>query len=176
MVTERFATGERIVREGEPGDRLYILAKGRVEVTAEGAAGRSRPLAELRDGDYFGEVALLRHTPRMASVRALAPTSALVLARQPFLTLLEASPASGLRLRRRWRLVATRAWASMPVCRRTAGRLRRRLACPADTRGSRRSRVCVLGPRWRLGLGSGVRSQKRGISSTCRGLKNGGKR
>jgi ATP-binding cassette subfamily B protein len=92
VVTERFSTGERIVREGEPGDRLYILANGRVEVTAEGAAGRSRKLAELRDGDYFGEVALLRHTPRMASVRALAPTSALVLARQPFLTLLEASP------------------------------------------------------------------------------------
>jgi ATP-binding cassette subfamily B protein len=92
VVLSRFAAGDLIVREGEPGDKLYILTKGRVEVAAEGAAGRSRRLAELRDGDYFGEVALLRSTPRVASVRALSPTSALVLARQPFLALLEANP------------------------------------------------------------------------------------
>jgi ATP-binding cassette subfamily B protein len=92
VTLERFASGDLIVREGEPGDRLYLVAQGHVEVIAEGAAGRSRRLAELRDGDYFGEVALLRNTPRMASVRALSPTSALVLARQPFLALLEANP------------------------------------------------------------------------------------
>jgi ATP-binding cassette, subfamily B, bacterial len=92
VVTERFAPGEVIVREGDPGDRLYILSQGHVEVVAEGAAGRSRRLAELRDGDYFGEVALLRSTPRMASVRGLSPTSALVLARQPFLALLAENP------------------------------------------------------------------------------------
>jgi ATP-binding cassette, subfamily B, bacterial len=92
VATERFSAGERIVREGEPGDKLYLVADGRVEVTVDGAAGRARQLAELREGDYFGEVALLRDAPRMASVRALAPTSALVLARQPFLTLLQANP------------------------------------------------------------------------------------
>ena len=43
VVIERFAAGDLIVREGEPGDKLYILTKGRVEVTAEGAAG---PLAQ----------------------------------------------------------------------------------------------------------------------------------
>jgi ATP-binding cassette, subfamily B, bacterial len=92
VATERFAAGDVIVREGEPGDRLYIVAKGHVEVVAEGAAGRARRLAELRDGDHFGEVALLRSSPRMASVRSLSPTSLLVLARQPFLSLLEANP------------------------------------------------------------------------------------
>jgi len=92
VATERFAAGELIVREGEPGDRLYIVTQGRVEVVAEGAAGRPRRLAELRDGDYFGEVALLRSAPRTASVRALSPTTALVLARQAFLVLLEANP------------------------------------------------------------------------------------
>ncbi len=92
VATERFAAGELIVREGEPGDRLYILTEGHVEVVAEGAAGRARRLAELRDGDHFGEVALLRGTPRMASVRALSATSALVLARQPFTALLRENP------------------------------------------------------------------------------------
>jgi ATP-binding cassette subfamily B protein len=92
VATERFAAGEPIVREGEPGDRLFILTRGLVEVVAEGPAGRPRRLAELRDGDYFGEVALLRRSARTASVRALSPTTALVLARQPFLALLEANP------------------------------------------------------------------------------------
>jgi len=92
VATERFAAGEVIVREGDAGDRLYILVQGRVEVMVEGAAGRSRRLAELREGDHFGEVALLRGTPRMASVRGLSSTSALVLARQPFLALLAANP------------------------------------------------------------------------------------
>jgi ATP-binding cassette subfamily B protein len=92
VATERFSAGERIVREGEPGDKLYLVADGRVEVTVDGAAGRARRLAELREGDYFGEVALLRDAPRMASVRALSATSALVIARQPFLALLQASP------------------------------------------------------------------------------------
>ncbi len=92
VATERFAAGELIVREGEPGDKLYLVIQGRVEVVAEGAAGRSRRLAELHDGDYFGEVALLRSSPRMASVRSLSPTSALVIARQPFLGLLAESP------------------------------------------------------------------------------------
>jgi ATP-binding cassette subfamily B protein len=92
VATERFPAGELIVREGDPGDRLYVLTEGRVEVAVEGPAGQTRRLAELRAGDHFGEVALLRGSPRMASVRGLTRTSALVLARQPFLSLLEASP------------------------------------------------------------------------------------
>jgi ATP-binding cassette subfamily B protein len=92
VATERFAAGDVIVREGEHGDRLYLLVEGHVEVTVEGAAGQAKRLAELRDGDYFGEMALLSEAPRMASVRALSPTTSLVLARQPFLALLEASP------------------------------------------------------------------------------------
>ena len=92
VATERFSAGELIVREGEPGDKLYLVTDGRVEVTVDGAAGRARRLAELREGDYFGEVALLRDAPRVASVRALSPVSALVIARQPFLALLQANP------------------------------------------------------------------------------------
>ena len=63
-----------------------------MEVTVGGRRRAARRLAELHDGDHFGEVALLRSAPRMASVRALSRVSALVLARQPFLALLEANP------------------------------------------------------------------------------------
>jgi MFS family permease len=56
----RFAAGSEIVRAGEPGDRFYVLVDGEVEV-----ANRT-----LGPGESFGEIALLRGTPRTATVRA----------------------------------------------------------------------------------------------------------
>jgi hypothetical protein len=72
--------GESIIREGEPGDRFYVVVDGRVAVSAGG-----RALRELGAGDSFGEIALLRDTPRTASVTALEPTQLLALDRAPFL-------------------------------------------------------------------------------------------
>ncbi|MGH9889758.1 MAG: family 2B encapsulin nanocompartment shell protein [bacterium] len=70
-----------IVREGDPGDELFIISRGKVEVTRNNAAGRRSILSLLSDGDFFGEMALLRSEPRSATVRAVAPTLLLVLSR-----------------------------------------------------------------------------------------------
>ena len=87
--------GEAIIREGEPGDRFYVVVSGRVEVSVGG-----RVLRELGGGDSFGEIALLRDSPRTASISALEPTQLLALERAPFL-----GAVTGLRASR---MIATR--------------------------------------------------------------------
>jgi ATP-binding cassette, subfamily B, bacterial len=92
FVTERFAAGEVVFREAEPGGRFYVVVRGQLDVIMTDAAGRERRLATLNDGDYFGEIALLQEVPRTATVRARTPTVCLTLERQQFLDLVAASP------------------------------------------------------------------------------------
>jgi ATP-binding cassette, subfamily B, bacterial len=93
FVTERVAEGQFVVREGDEGDRFYIVVRGAVEVLKSEPDGDQRQLAILDDGDYFGEMALLDDVPRTASVRARVPSVLLGLARDQFLRLLAAEPA-----------------------------------------------------------------------------------
>lgn len=68
---ERYAQGEDVVREGDTGDRLYVVAQGEVEALI-GADLRRVNL--LGAGDYFGELALLTGAPRSATIRTTQPT------------------------------------------------------------------------------------------------------
>jgi CRP-like cAMP-binding protein/predicted MFS family arabinose efflux permease len=71
--------GEVIVREGDDGDRFYIVAEGKFDVTAGGELR-----TELGRGDFFGEIALLKNVKRTATVTARSPGVLFSLARDHF--------------------------------------------------------------------------------------------
>ena len=69
MTREEIPAGAAIVRQGEEGERFYVVLAGMLNVTQETIGDRRI----LRPGDFFGEVALAMHVPRTASVRAVTP-------------------------------------------------------------------------------------------------------
>lgn len=77
-VVERYADGEVIIREGETGREMYIIRRGRVEVSRS-LGGRTVVLATLDRGSFFGEMSLLEPEPRNATVRAVGDTELLVI-------------------------------------------------------------------------------------------------
>lgn len=83
MNRESFAPGEAIIREGEVGDKFYIIASGVVDVTGE-KDGKPFEDVTLSTGDFFGEVALLTGAPRNATVLAREPVEAFTLAKEHF--------------------------------------------------------------------------------------------
>lgn len=66
---ESYRAGAAIFRQGDPGDRLYLILSGRAKVTRT-EAGAESVLAELLPGQFFGELAILRDVPRSATVEA----------------------------------------------------------------------------------------------------------
>jgi CRP-like cAMP-binding protein len=69
MTREELAPGTVVIREGEQGDRFYVVFAGMLTVT--NAAMGERVI--LRPGDYFGEVALTMNVPRTATITAITP-------------------------------------------------------------------------------------------------------
>jgi Cyclic nucleotide-binding domain/Major Facilitator Superfamily len=80
LVPLRLDPGTVIVRQGDAGDRFYMVVEGEVEVSEDG-----RPISELQAGGYFGEIALLRDLPRTATVSARTPVVLYALDRDDFL-------------------------------------------------------------------------------------------
>lgn len=92
-----FAAGDVVIKEGDPGDTFYVLLSGKAEASQQGRHGRPVRLGMMNAGSYFGEIALLKDSPRMATVEARTPLSVLTLGRRDFDRLLK--EASGLKER-----------------------------------------------------------------------------
>jgi MFS family permease len=89
LVPLRLEAGTVILREGDAGDRFYIVAEGEVEVSQY-----DRAVSELGAGDYFGEIALLRDVPRTATVTARTDVVLYALDRDDFLASVTGHPQS----------------------------------------------------------------------------------
>ncbi len=68
--TVRLLDGELLFKEGTMGDLIYVVADGELEIIRELAGGGEELVKVAKPGDYFGEIGVLFHLPRSASVRA----------------------------------------------------------------------------------------------------------
>jgi CRP-like cAMP-binding protein len=80
--------GEILFRAGDPGDALFIVARGAVDVLTEPIAACSAPVARLGEGQAFGEMALLSGGPRTATIRGAEETQLLEIGKADFQKLL----------------------------------------------------------------------------------------
>ena len=99
LTVQDFSAGETIITEGEEGDALYILFKGKVQVLRNTPGNEQFAVVNLatEQNVFFGEIALIDHDRRSASVRALTDCSTLKLAGQDFINLCEKEPLLGYR-------------------------------------------------------------------------------
>jgi CRP/FNR family transcriptional regulator, cyclic AMP receptor protein len=86
---------ELIFREGEPGVGMYIIESGKVRIVTE--TGK-RTLAELAEGEFFGELALLDESPRSATAIAIQPCSILGFFQPDLFGLIERNPQLGVKI------------------------------------------------------------------------------
>jgi CRP-like cAMP-binding protein len=85
--------GTVMTREGRPGREFFVLIEGTARVTRDG-----RQVAELKGGDWFGEIALITNRPRTATVTATSAVDVLVLTDRRFRTAVETMPTIALKV------------------------------------------------------------------------------
>lgn len=92
-VLQEFGPGQLVFQQGEPGDRLYIVKAGVLEVVAARDGGDPAALAYLGEGEVVGELALLTNSPRSATVRCPERATVLTLEKRVVDDLLQTLPA-----------------------------------------------------------------------------------
>ncbi len=92
------AAGHTLFKVGEPGEALYVVRSGEIELFIRDTAGQRIALAIAGPGEMFGELALLDSGPRTATAIAISDAELLELDRDDLLLLFQRSPAAALRL------------------------------------------------------------------------------
>lgn len=82
------APGDVICREGDPGESMYIVERGTVDIVVQLNNGEEVVVTKLGPGEFFGELALLDGQPRSATARAAAPAYVRTVSREQFLNVL----------------------------------------------------------------------------------------
>ncbi len=93
-----YQDGEIIVRQGEPGDCMFVVQAGEVEIIQEKTPGQTVRLGVIGSGDFFGEMALLESEQRSATARARGKAQVLTLDKKTFLRRVHEDPSLAYRL------------------------------------------------------------------------------
>ena len=88
-----FTVGQEIFREGDPGDGLYVVISGLVEISGVINGDQRQVFSQIKPGGVFGEMAVIEQLPRSACATAVAPTTVLFLSRAEMQELINRSPA-----------------------------------------------------------------------------------
>ncbi len=167
MQRHRYAKGELIFQQGDPGGTLYVIATGTVKIALSAPDGRELLLALLGPGDFFGELSLLDGAPRSADAIAQEDCQLLLLRRENFLAFLNGHPEATKSL---LRVLARRLRATDEVVHEAAfldlpGRVARLLLRLGQTHGRPEQDGVVLGLRLtHAELASMVGSSRESIS------------
>lgn len=92
-----YQDGEVIIRQGDPGDCMFVIQEGRVSVVKELDSGEVE-LAMRGPGEFFGEMALFEHETRMATVRAIEKARVLTIDKKSFLRRVHEDPSLAFHL------------------------------------------------------------------------------
>ena len=94
-----YRSGQVLFRKGDVGDAAYVIIKGDADVSIPAASG-DVAVAQLHDGDFLGEIAILCDTPRTATVTARNELKALRIRKEPFFQLLHQFPEMAVEMTR----------------------------------------------------------------------------
>lgn len=125
--------GQFVFREGDPGNEMYIIETGAIEILRE--VRGTAPLAILEPGDFFGEMAVLEDQPRFASARARDGARLLRIDRAAFAELVQQNFEIAVRIMRKLAMRSRRAEQSLQNTAQELADLKRRLTSPT-TKGT----------------------------------------
>jgi CRP/FNR family transcriptional regulator, cyclic AMP receptor protein len=94
----RYRRGEVLFREGEPAERMFLIAEGRVKLTTASPAGQELLIAVLGRGQIFGELGVVDRGPREMDARAMEDMTVFSLTGDQFWTVIEGRPALARRM------------------------------------------------------------------------------
>lgn len=93
-----YADHEVIVKQGEPGNCMYVVQEGQVEAIAEADGGREMRLRVMGPNDFFGEMALFGTEKRSCTIRALGKARVMTIDKKSFLGGIQEDPSLAFRI------------------------------------------------------------------------------
>ncbi len=94
----QYVKGEYVFYQGDPGLGMYVVEKGSVGIVVEGNDGLKKEIIAMKDGDFFGEIALLDESPRSASVIVKEDSQLIGFFRPDLFEVIEKTPKTGLKI------------------------------------------------------------------------------